>query len=584
MATKTQTVDEEIDLDGIRRDPEYRDKLRWRAQTDLYWLATKCLVEDDGSPCYPNISEATHQEVARFFVRKNPSRSIADQDDIKQRLLLMPRGTFKTTFNIVDALQWILAFPDIRMLVLTAANTDDSPLADQFLEEVTRHFMANDEGVQKPLHVLFPEYVITKKAKKGWFVSPARKKYDRAPTLMATSIESSLSGWHFDVTKLEDIQDNRNSQTAAAINKVRRNMFINLKMLMPWGYREATATRYGPMDVYGHIIERLNPKVGKVLWKPAMKVKEAVWRRRPDLVAHAEDYDFLIENLEPRDWELFFPEFLSFEKLMSDREEDPDSFMTQYMNVATGNFKPIFPPERLNLATLDEERLPITGSVHIAWRLETAESKNICGVAGIQHAGRMYVMDLERGNWTPSTQVLKIIAMAKRNHAHRIAIEETPGARHMETAIRNEALKQGWELSINWLAHEGDTKERELRIKSMEPVLITNRLFFSRELRLLKLLHRQMYHYGMSEDIEVPDVISRVCEALPKMVGDSEAVAVADDVAWEAIRARAQRERVFSQGNYAPLELEEDAEGEQDDWSPLANEDGLTEIMPGLTG
>jgi len=149
----------------------------------------------------------------------------------------------------------------------------------------------------KPLHLLFPEYVITKMPKKGWFVTPARKKYRRDATLMGTSIESSLSGWHFDVIKLEDIQDNRNSQTSYGINKVKTNMFINLKMLMSWGYREMTGTRYGPMDVYGLVIERLNPEVGKVMWKPAMKVKERVWKERPKLLARAEDYSYLFETL-----------------------------------------------------------------------------------------------------------------------------------------------------------------------------------------------------------------------------------------------------------------------------------------------
>ena len=586
--TKSKAAEEEIDLVRITRDEEYKNHLRWRAQTDLYWLATKVLVEQDGSPCYPNITEETHQEVAAFFVRKNPARPIQDQDDVKQRLLLMPRGTFKTTFNIVDAVQWMLAFPDIAMLVLTAANTDDSPLADVFVEEVARHFLSLAERDTKPLHLLFPEYVITKMPKKGWFVTPARKKYRRDATLMGTSIESSLSGWHFDVIKLEDIQDNRNSQTSYGINKVKTNMFINLKMLMSWGYREMTGTRYGPMDVYGLVIERLNPEVGKVMWKPAMKVKERVWKERPKLLARAEDYSYLFETLEENDWELFFPQFLPFDKLMQSRDENEHSFMTQQMNVATGGFKPIFPKEKLLAATIDEEKLPITGTVHVAWRLELGASDIVAGACGVMHDNRMYIVDVERGSWTPTTQALKIVKMAKRQGCHKISIEETPGARFQETAIRNEALRQGWDLSIAWTPYQNDDKERGLRIKSCEPILATDRLFFSREIRIIREVHRQLYHYGMIDETEIADVVSRVCAALPKLIGDQEASTYEDAAAWEAMRNKAQHDRVFNSyvapENMPPEVTAEEREAADVEWEPQHNHDGLEEMMPGLTG
>jgi hypothetical protein len=312
---------DEIDIARVKVYQTYKDALRWRAQTDLFWLATKVLQDDDGNPSYPDINERTHREVAEFFVQKDPSKPLEAQDALKQRLLLMPRGTFKTTMNIVDTIQWILCFPDLAILVMTAVNNEDSPLADVFVEEVAQHFFAKVSFnlATKPLHVLFTEHVIMKMPKRGGFTTRARQRYRREPTLMGASIEASLSGWHHDVHKYEDIQDNRNSQTAYMIAKVKKNMFINGKMLMSWGFRDMTGTRYGPMDVYGLVIERLNPKIGKVLWKPAMQVKAEAWRRRPDLLEKAQDYSHLFEELEEEDWELFFPEFLPWETRMRGR-------------------------------------------------------------------------------------------------------------------------------------------------------------------------------------------------------------------------------------------------------------------------
>ena len=596
--------DRTIDVDRVLKDEAYKQRLRRRCQTDLYWLGTVVLVQDDGAPCYPDINERTHREVAEFFVHKDPTKSIAAQDRVKQRLLLMPRGTFKTTWNIIDALQWILAFPDIAIFLMTAANTDDSPLADAFLEEVaghfldvngtatnltkkTSHFYDKPNTPMRPLHALFPEYVITKPPKKGWFMTPARTKYRREPTILASSIESSLSGWHFDVAKFEDIQDNRNSQSSGSIAKVKRNLFINLKMLMSWGYREGTGTRYGPMDVYGLVIERLNINIGKVLWKPAMKVKDETLKRRPQLREKLEDYSFLFETLEEDDWELFFPEFLPYEKLMQSRDEDEHSFMTQQMNVATGGFKPTFPMEKLMAATLDEEKMPVTGSVHIKWRLEMKESNNIAGAVGLQSGGRMYVVEVLRGSWTPSTTAMKIVALAKKYSSKKIAIEETPGARHQESAIRNEAMRQRWDLTIQWLPYQVDDKERQLRIKASEPVLGTGRLFFSRDIKGLREVHRQLYHYGMIEETEIADVISRVCDDLPKLIGDRESLPMADDDAWKAIQARDQRDRVYNLGRYAPQEpqvSQDEIEAQDTAWNPPSAPDGFEDMMPGLSG
>jgi hypothetical protein len=198
----------------------------------------------------------------------------------------------------------------------------------------------------------------------------------------------------------------------------------------------------------------------------------------------------------------------------------------------------------------------------------------------------MYIVDVERGSWTPTSQAMKIVKMAKRHSCHKIAIEETPGARFQETAIRNEALREGWDLSINWLAYQKDDKERSLRIKACEPTLATGRLLFSREIRNLREVHRQLYHYGMIEETEIADVVARVCDGLPKMIGDRERAAVEDDLAWQAIQARAQRERVFSQEHSAEPEPEfgDDQAEDAVEWSAASNEDGLEEMMPGLSG
>src|SRR3569832_2052208 len=118
---------EDIDIERIGADANYREMLQYLCQTDLFFLAKEILG-------YRDVTEETHREVADTFLKKDPKRSIREQaDPCHVRLLLLPRGTFKSTFNICDTVQYIICWPDIAILVLTAANSEDSPLADAFV-------------------------------------------------------------------------------------------------------------------------------------------------------------------------------------------------------------------------------------------------------------------------------------------------------------------------------------------------------------------------------------------------------------------------------------------------------------------
>ena len=72
---------------------------------------------------YSEITERTHREVCQFFVQKDPSianfREFAEADtDQHDRLLWLPRGGFKSSLNIVDCVQYIVCWPDIRLNIM----------------------------------------------------------------------------------------------------------------------------------------------------------------------------------------------------------------------------------------------------------------------------------------------------------------------------------------------------------------------------------------------------------------------------------------------------------------------------------
>ena len=239
------------------------------------------------------------------------------------------------------------------------------------------------------------------------------------------------------------------------MRKVRKNFYLNLKMLGEGGYVDLTCTRYGPMDLYGDMIQKAGEE-SIILWKPA-------YIRKPHAIEIEED------DLTEHDVILQFPEQLSWEFLQTEKALDPETFYTQYLNIAEGNFKPTFPIDRLNAAKIESDESHQTGAVHIAWRFEYAESKYAACAVGMERDGRMTIVDVQRGQFTPTALAKRLVATARHWETHRVMIEDTPGAQTMLEPIQNQALEAHWRIEILWGQFLSDTTARAMAIKSAEP-------------------------------------------------------------------------------------------------------------------
>jgi hypothetical protein len=544
-----------------KTDTAYRATLRFRAQTDLFWLAKFVLG-------YSLITEEYHHEVADFFLHKDPRKPFEEQDpETKFRWLILPRRTYKTTFDIADAVQYHLCWPEIAIMAMTASNSPETPLATAFVEETAMHFYKKPEDAPKRLHILFPEYVTDKRPKGSSWISPARKNYRRDPTFKGVSIEQSLSGWHPDVIKSEDVVDNRNSQTATGLKKVRKNFYINIKMLPAWGFVEGTATRYNPSDLTGHIVETQSSRI-KVLWKPA-------YIRKPHALKLEDN------ELKEQDVILQFPNLISWQFLRDVKKEDEETFWTQFMNIAEGNFKPTFPREKLEAAKIHEDNLPLHGSVRIAWRFEYGQTKHSAGVAALEWGGRVYVAEVICDSFSAGALARRVVALAKRWETHTVEIEDTPGARNYAFHLRNEELEQKWNVNVAWHEWMQDDGERDLFVKAAEPHLESGRLLFSDHLENEHEVFRQLYHFGLIEEKQIPVVIARITSHLPSVL--SEEFDEADEETWRNLMEEDAYQRIYGPQATAPAEEEEPEQAEEETpagWAAF----GLEEVMPGLSG
>jgi predicted phage terminase large subunit-like protein len=224
---------------------------RHKARTDLVWLSNNVLG-------YPDVTERVHgpilEALQKFPGANEFHKTIADYRDAMQgkvlwepkcvmehlsanpgfvqsrdNLILFPRGHIKSTLvTIAHTIQWIINFPNVRVLLTTATET----LVTSFIIELRNHFILNDQ-----LRLLFPELCPVAKDGKvpdlgnlSGFTCPARDNNNKKlgpggkePTVLASTVGSAITGYHGDVQKSDDLVEKTNSSSQNGIDEVIRH-------------------------------------------------------------------------------------------------------------------------------------------------------------------------------------------------------------------------------------------------------------------------------------------------------------------------------------------------------------------------
>lgn len=459
---------------GIRDDANFELwlNLRDKCRKDLFFLGKDVLKRD--------LLPKPHQEVCDFFVHKNfdgayhegytlieVHHHIDRQDKTHERILLYPRGSYKSTIDGVDIVQWLLNVPDIRILILTG----EVSLGDAFLLEIKRYFFQAKDAPLTDFQKIFPEYILRGEVgtNSSPFVSPARQHDQVSPSVWQNSVTASLSGWHCDLIKGDDVVTDRNSsamQTRANINMKYDATFY---LLDEWGYAESVGTRYAVDDWYG---ERLRMKEDeapiKVLCRPAWKPKPSF-----ELVPLKELRESMVD--------LLFPEKLTFASLRKKLLKNEALFRSQQLNEPSMGGMAPFDPVVLREHVIEQHELPADGEIFIAWDWAThtgAKSDFSAGAIGKIIEDKLYVLEIIHGRWSPSDLAYQIVNSARRFNPRVMFVEDSTGAEFLKAEIRRTAYKLRYELpSMSWRMERG-LGAKENRIQSLQAMLNSDRLYF----------------------------------------------------------------------------------------------------------
>jgi len=517
--------------------------LRFLAQTNLYFLC-KLLV------MYSQVEVETHEYICNnFFVQKDPTfptfRAFADDyADLKNRLLLVPRGGFKSSIDIADCVQWIICFPEVTIAVMTGVYK----LAGDFITEIRSHFTLDatgqvDETTKKPTYkprdlldrvtgdrapslfqILFPEHCTPPgEGLQTEFQTPALSGI-REPSVRAASIEQALSGSHYCVMKLDDVVTNENSLTSDRLGKVNKQIGINKALLHPYGFLDVIGTWYDEHDYYGKIIAKeleLAEKRGlqgnihgsidsgrldsNILVK--VHLRAALW-----LTDEAKRLGKIEEETTEADWTLWFPQLLPYSFLMDVKERDPEVFAIKYLNDPRQVHKIKFPRELLMRRTIPHTLLPNQGVivtvVDAAYSTKSWADYTVI-LTSLIYGGRFYVVNVVRGRYNEYELPAIIAAVGQKWKPRRICIENSVGVKWMNPELRREMQKLQISIPIEYVSLGLGTKakSKQLKAKPVLRLLGDERLYFSKACEGLEELYTEMEQFTGTSDDAHDDIV-----------------------------------------------------------------------------
>ncbi len=182
---------------------------------------------------YPDVNEEEHQEVIDLL-----------ESDAKRKLLVCPRGTFKSSLGVVAYSIWILLRnPNTRVLI-------DSEIygnSKTFLREIKMHLESES------MTTIFGQFK-GDLWNEGEIVIKQRTRNFKEASITVSGIGVQKTGMHYDVIIHDDMNSPTNSNNPENCAKVIEHFKFNQAILEPDGEMLVIGTRYSANDLIGHIL------------------------------------------------------------------------------------------------------------------------------------------------------------------------------------------------------------------------------------------------------------------------------------------------------------------------------------------
>lgn len=183
---------------------------------------------------YRDVNWRTHGDMIRAL-----------EEDSTRKLIVMPRGTFKSSLSSVAYPIWILLRnPDARILLDSEVYTNSK----NFLREISLH-LQSDRVTRVFGSFIGPVW------NEGELIIRQRTKVLKEASITASGIGAEKTGQHYDFEIMDDLNSPSNSNTPEGREKVVNHYRYNMAILEPHGTAVLVGTRYAALDAIGFVLK-----------------------------------------------------------------------------------------------------------------------------------------------------------------------------------------------------------------------------------------------------------------------------------------------------------------------------------------
>lgn len=226
---------------GFPKDQQeeyWNEKLKATYRSDLYALAHVGLK-------YDQMTKYTHKPITNMLM--SPS---------KKKLLVVPRGTFKSSIASISYPIWLLLNdPNRRILIDSELYTNSC----RFIREIRGHLES------KHMTELFGDFVGPTWSESEIIIKQRTKVYKEA-SITASGIGAQKTSQHYDFIIADDLSSIDNSMTEDQRKKVYDHYRLYISLLEPGGTIVVIGTRFSHGDVIQFILDsEISPEQKKGL-------------------------------------------------------------------------------------------------------------------------------------------------------------------------------------------------------------------------------------------------------------------------------------------------------------------------------
>jgi hypothetical protein len=474
-----------------------------------------------------------HSRLFACFLQKRPGENLVltDLDTLtKKRMILWPRGLFKTSAVRVDIIQTILNYPDVRICFLTGSDK----LAKIQLAAIKKFF----ERPTGRFKWLFPEFCLkdvrNKKIKefddegvpdpRAWtselcrmgnaheFTVPCRTNDILAePTFVISTTRTTKAGSHYDLIYVDDLVNETNYRKIDALEKSYDSYIDICPILEPFGFMVITGTRYSFGDTYERIQEDAQKEMkemGQTIWKFFIR---DCWSHGCQNCAHTDVYhDFDVNIVQPPctvpgcqcpgfkdrgNKDVLFTATRTRTgraightlKLLAQKliESSPEFFANQYENKPIATGAQTFDETLIGRQTMHSmEQIPPYSSGFtfvvgdLAYIGQAGKDYSVLFICRL-FKGQIFVYACEFGNWDSGQVAENIVNVLLVHRPNVIFLEKMNGWEPMERIIAAHASSRGVvKVPIQWEKGSQAANAKLIRIGAVKGPLSARRLWF----------------------------------------------------------------------------------------------------------